>query len=275
MKKIIIILLILFVILLYFYTRKPNVKNIEKFELDNDGFCLYNNLMNEKEIKRVKQLLKDKNVSLIKDEILRKHNFKSLLLADLGSGYVFQDYIFIINKSSIHTCHRDANGSFFNSDQKHKSYTLLIFLENMTDSLGIIPRSHESRWKNYINLTNNVITFKCKPGDGLMFDSNLIHVGGINESPNKLRLQFKLCHYNDLSKLDYYNNYHKLLDEDNYFPDWVRHIQKNISCFVPGLADISQNHIKSEAGTNSNTILSNIFSKIFYGNSNFYNLKNV
>jgi hypothetical protein len=41
----------------------------------------------------------------------------------LGRDYTFHDYIFVIEKSSIHTCHRDANGSLFNKGQKYPSYT--------------------------------------------------------------------------------------------------------------------------------------------------------
>ena len=277
MNKLLIILLLLLFIFIYFYYRKPkpSVVSISNYNLEKDGCCFYNNLLSPQEIVRIKRLLKGEKISSIKQEIVNNHKLKSKILGKLGSGYIFQDYIFIIKKSAIHTCHRDANGTFFNSKQKHKSYTLLIFLENMSDSLGFIPNSHKSINNNYINLVNNVVTFKSKPGDALLFDSNLIHVGGINNSPDKLRLQFKICHYDDLNELDYYNNYNKILNEDNRYPDWIRHIQKNISCFIPGLANLSQGYIQSEANDSKSSLLSDVFAQIFYGNSKFYNLTNI
>ena len=48
-----------------------------------------------------------------------------------NNEYIFQDYVFIIKRSSIHTCHRDSNGDFFNADQKYPSYTILFFLEDI------------------------------------------------------------------------------------------------------------------------------------------------
>ena len=275
MNKFIIFLILIIFIFIYFYYRKPRLENINKYNLENEGCKLYKNLLSSEQINRIKMLLKEQKLSSIKKEILYNSNIKSKILNGLGAGYVFQDYIFIIKKSAIHTCHRDANGSFFNTDQKHKSYTLLIFLENMKDSLGFIVNSHESKENNYINVFNNVITFKSKPGDALLFDSNLIHVGGINNTPDRLRLQFKICHYEDVKELDYYNNYNKILNEDNKYPDWIRHIQKNLSCFMPGLADFSQGYIQSEAKDSKNSLLSDIFSQVFYGNSKFYNLSNL
>ena len=275
MNKLLIGILLIFFIFIYFYYRKPRVVNISNYNLEKDGCCFYNNLLSPKEIIRIKSLIKEGKISSIKQEVVNNYKLKSKILGKLGSGYIFQDYIFIIKKSAIHTCHRDANGSFFNFNQKHKSYTLLIFLENMSDSLGFIPNSHKNINNNYINLSNNVITFKSKPGDALLFDSNLIHVGGINDSPDNLRLQLKICNYEDLNELEYYNNYNKILNEENRYPDWVRKIQKNISCFIPGLANLSQGYIQSEAKDSKNSLLSDIFAQVFYGNSKFYNLTNI
>ena len=181
----------------------------------------------------------------------------------------------VIKKSSIHTCHRDSNGSFFNHNLNNKTYTLIIFLEPMKRSLGLIPKSHKSPNHSYINIQNNVISFSSSPGDAILFNSDLLHVGEINEKPNNLRLQFKLCHFSDINKLEYYNNYFKVLNQNNNYPDWVRKIQKNVSCFAPGFSNLAQTQIQNESETDSVSYLNKMFSKILYGNSSFYDLDTI
>jgi len=274
------VLFILFMVILfvYIYSRNPLLldKSI-KYNLNDDGFCIYKQLINKKEIKKIKKMVEENNLNQIKHEIIHNDKISYKLLNKLDHGYGFQDYIFIIKKSSIHTCHRDANGMFFNPEQEHKSYTLLVFLEEMEDSLGVIPASHEHLYEYSINFSNNVKTFSCNPGDAILFDANLIHVGGINEKDNNIRLQFKLCHYDDINELSYYNHYNKILNEDNAYPKWIRVLQKNISCMIPGISDLTQNHIQYESQntSNSTSLLSNLFAQFVYGNKNFYNLSTI
>ena len=64
------------------------------------------------------------------------------------------DYIWMIMKSNVHICDRDNNGLFFNKNQKYDSYTILFYLEDMDSCLDVIPKSHLSKYKNLINLTD-------------------------------------------------------------------------------------------------------------------------
>ena len=80
---------------------------------------------------------------------LHKHDKIQKIINDYTDEfYQFQDYIWIIKKSSVHTCHRDNNGDFFNKGQKYPSYTMLIYLEDMDNSLDVIDKSHKAENKN-------------------------------------------------------------------------------------------------------------------------------
>jgi len=270
------ITMIIILLIIFFYLRSPIVvKNTQVYNLQDDGFCIYKKLIDSSTIRHIQEMIQDNKSNQVKEEIINNDRVKSKLLKNLSPDYGFQDYIFIIKKSAIHTCHRDANGLFFNEKIKHPTYTLLIFLESMEDSLGVIPKSHKDIYEYSVNFSNNVKTFKSNPGDAILFNANLIHVGGINEKNDNLRLQFKLCHYEDNDKLDYYNGYNKMLSESNSYPQWIRKIQKNMSCFVPGISDLTQDNIQSDAQNDTTSSLSQLFSQLFYGNKDFYNLTTI
>lgn len=101
----------------------------------------------------------------------------------------------------------------------------------------------------------------CKKGDAILFNANLIHVGSINKYDN-LRIQMKVSHK----------------DTKNELPFIIKHIQKNISCMFPFISNLTQNeNIRTSRGSNDNIkigVLQKIFSYFFYGNSNYYDLRN-
>lgn len=279
MNKLILIIFIFLIILFigYYFLKRESIiyKNPLKYNLQDDGFVYLPKLLDNKSIVNIKNLVKKDNYEEVQSYVLSNHSLKSRIFKQLGEGYTFQNYMLIIKKSSIHTCHRDSNGSFFNPDLNNKTYTLIIFLEPMKRSLGLIPQSHLSPNHSYINIQNNVISFTSSPGDALLFNSDLLHVGEINDKPDNLRLQFKLCHYSDVNKLDYYNNYFKVLNQNNNYPDWVRKIQKHISCLAPGFSNLAQSQIQNDSESDSVSYLNRMFSKLLYGNADFYNLDSI
>ena len=192
-----------------------------------------------------------------------------------NSGYEFQDYIFIIQKSSIHTCHRDNNGDFFNENQKHPSYTAIFYLEDMEKCLGVIPTSHKTRNSFNFNFSDKVENMLCKKGDMILFNANIIHVGTINEKPDNLRIQMKITHKDDLDALGYYQNYNKVLNQDNMLPESMIRLQKNISCMVPYISNVTQKEVaNSSRDKEGSGYFQKIFSYFFYGNISFYDLPN-
>jgi len=254
-------------------------KRNKKYDLKEDGFVIIKNVLNKDEIEYVKNKCINNDFYNAKKFLLDSKNLKNKVNNTIKrDNYIFQDYIWIIKKSSVHTCHRDNNGDFFNKGQQHPSYTLLIYLEDMDKCLGVIPSSHKNVNSYNVNLNNSVLNLLCNSGDAILFNANLIHVGALNEKPDNLRIQMKLTHKDDLEVLSYYEDYNKVLDKENNIPFILKKIQKNASCMFPGLSNLTQSeNIKTARGSDNGAnigFFQKLFSYIFYGNANFYDLPN-
>jgi hypothetical protein len=248
------------------------------YNLEKDGVTVIPSILQSFEIDKMRELCLSGNYKGIKEFLIQHPKLKKECFKLCGDDYLFQDYIWIIQKSVVHTCHRDNNGDFFNDGQKHPSYTVLIYLEPMEKCLGIIPKSHLEKNSFSINITDPVKNVQCNPGDAIVFNANLIHVGTINRSNNHLRCQMKISHREDIPLLGYYQNFNKVLNQENTLPDFVRHIQKRASCALPILSDLTQNeNIRTARGSDNGIkvgIFQQIFSYLFYGNKDFYDLSN-
>ena len=256
---------------------KNRTQSQNPYELEKDGVCLLPNVLSDVEIVQLKQCCEQGNYKEAKRRLIQHSEVKQRIQQTLGDDYTFQDYIWIIQKSSVHTCHRDNNGDFFNEGQQYPSYTLLLYLEDMDKCLGVIPESHKDVNHSNANLTNPVETLLCKKGDAILFNANLIHVGIILPKDH-LRIQMKVTHRDDLEVLSYYQDFNKVLKKDNTLPLGLLQFQKNISCMCPYISNLSQReNIKSARGTDNGETVGigqKIFSSLFYGNADFYDLPN-
>lgn len=273
--KVLLTLIIVSILLRWFYSsRIYDIRcdgSANRDNLENNGFIILPNVISPQTIKRYKSLIAQKKMIKIKQDIFRNTNLTNTLSAILGTEYEFQDYVMVIIKSLVHTCHRDYNGDFFNQGQTHKSYTMLIFLENMERSLDVVPKSHKSIFSNMINLTDPTISIRCQPGDAILFDANLIHAGSFNEKLDNMRIQLKITHRDDKSSIDYYEKYNKYIDKKNNVPLFLKKIQKHITCQFPVFSDISQQVGINDSNKGSEiSTFQKIFATLFYANPNYY-----
>jgi len=284
-KMYLIILFLLFLLFLFFFLNIlfskdfVNSKKHNYYDLQKDGCCIFSNVFEDSEIYYLKNNCEKKNYKDVKHTLLNSNKLNNLIHSLLSSEYVFQDYIWIIEKSAVHTCHRDNNGDFFNENQKYPSYTMIVYLENIDKCLGVIPTSHNDINSFNINLSStNLEHLTCKKGDVILFNANLIHVGTVQENNNHLRIQLKVTHKDDLDKLSYYQNFNKVLNQDNTLPVSILQIQKNVSCMFPYISNLTQTeNINSSRGSVNGAkvgIFQKLFSFLFYGNSRFYDLPN-
>jgi hypothetical protein len=275
----IILLLIIFIIILKCALQKDKLDLPNKnYDLQKDGFVVIKNVLTNTELKELQNNCYENNYNIAKQSLIHNNYLLNNIRKYIkDNNYEFQDYIWIIKKSSVHTCHRDNNGDFFNKNQKFPSYTLLVYLEDSEKCLGVVPYSHNNMNSYNVNFSNVVNYLPCKKGDAILFNANLIHVGAINKKDN-LRVQMKISHKDDLSVLSYYQNYNKVLDTENNLPFVIKHIQKNVSCMFPFISNLTQSeNIRTSRGSNNGVEIGNlqkIFSYFFYGNSNFYDLPN-
>jgi ectoine hydroxylase-related dioxygenase (phytanoyl-CoA dioxygenase family) len=260
---------------IFFFKDKISISN---YYLEKDGVCVISNVLVNSEINKMRELCSSGNYKKIKEYLLEHPILKKECFKKTGENYIFQDYIWIIQKSVVHTCHRDNNGDFFNNGQKFPSYTVIIYLEPMEKCLGIIPKSHLEKYSYSFNITDPIMNLRCSPGDVIIFNANLIHVGAMNKHDNHLRCQLKLSHIEDIHLLGYYQNFNKVLNQDNKMPGFVRHIQKRWSCATPFFSDLTQSeNIRTARGSDNGInigFFQKIFSYLFYGNKDFYDLPN-
>jgi hypothetical protein len=265
------------VVLLMAIIRTDNIDSTKIYSLKNNGYDKIPNAIDKQTVEQLKTLCEKGEYKEMKKQIIENPRLNHWIHENLGQKYMFQDYIWIIKKSSVHTCHRDNNGDFFNENQRHPSYTLLVYLETMDKCLGVVPQSHLEPGSYGINLINDpLVNIVCQPGDAIIFNANLIHVGTINDQDNRLRIQMKVSHREDIEVLNYYQNFNKIVNEENVIPKPVLRIQRNLSCMFPFISDLSQGeNIRTARGSSDGAeigIFQKMFSYFFYGNSEFYDL---
>ena len=273
---ILLVLFLLWIIITAFFSEVPLYKPT-KNDLDKNGFIIYNNVLTNDEIYKLNSLCTDNDYKKTKD-VLLNHTRLNKLIKSIGPDYIFQDYVWIIKKSSVHTCHRDNNGDFFNEGQQHPSYTMLVYLEDMDKCLGVIPESHKNQYSYFIDFNGNLVNLPCNKGDVILFNANLIHVGTLNARDDNLRVQLKVTHKDDIDKLSYYQNFNKVLNKNNTMPMHIRKAQRNLSCMFPGFSNLTQSeNIRTSRGTDNGVnigVFQQWFSYLFYGDVNFYDLPN-
>jgi len=258
MKWLYVTLLVLLVVsvLLRFVKRKYALKDAS---LTTNGFQVLK-CFNEDDVQYLKNNWNDNGV--VKSFIQSPRILKQMQDV-LGPSYVFQDYVLMIEKSRIHTCHRDVNSKQFNKKQKYPSYTVIFYLEPMKRCLDVIDKSHETT--DGIFFTDETESVQCVPGDAILFDAGLIHSGSKNDKPDNKRIQMKLTHVDDIETLSFFENYNKAITEDNKNSDITNDIQKHVSCQFPIVGDM----FKSAASKP----VEQFFTSLFYGNPKFYELK--
>lgn len=274
----VLIIILLFCVKYFIFYKDRIVANAHKYNLKEDGVCLYKNILDLSNVEIATQLCEQGEYKKVKEILLNNMNLISLKNATVGEEYTYQDYIWIIQKSTVHTCHRDNNGDFFNKGQKYPSYTMLVYLENMDKCLGVMRKSHNNLYANSVNITDTVENILCNKGDVIIFNANLVHVGTMNSRDNNLRIQLKLTHREDVPILQYYQDFNKVLNQDNKLPWALKRAQKRVTCMFPSLSNLTQQeNIRTARGSDNGVdigVPQQVFSYLFYGNKDFYNLPN-
>lgn len=210
-------------------------RNVE-WSLDRDGLCIISDMFSPSELEFMLRTAKQQTKPALQSvrAFVANHGPLNEALVNRCAmiEYEYNDYLFAILGSQISTCHRDYNGTMFQKSLNYPTFTVLIFLNEMNACLDVVPGSHV---RSYINnyLMDNSKHVRCRVGDVLIFNSNLIHTGSIvNKSESNPRLQMKLCHKSDREKLPFLEDYYKVLN-DKTSSKPITTFAKHISCQYP------------------------------------------
>ena len=275
---IIILILLSYILRLVLITNYKGqyISRDQNSDVIKDGYFMFKNILSTSEIANIRTLWDNKDYSGIKNAI---HNNKNLLASiknKLGEDYELMDYIWFIENSVVHTCHRDNNSHLFQfNNYPRRSYTMILYIDDMDKCLDVIPGSNNTGYGYFgINLYDATNTVLCKPGDLLLFDANLVHSGSLETKKNNRRIQLKVTHKYDIEKIGYYTNVNRILDKHNTNSEISKVVQKSLSCQFPIISDMTQDVNKESVNIdNEPSMLQKIYSVVFYSDENFYRLK--
>lgn len=278
------VILVLFWILIILCSSPPEIRgsSCAAASIKRDGFCVISAAFTQRECKTIEQYAaqnQQRDLMRAIFGVLPRIRERIGVLETRGSfsptDYTFHNYIWNIRKGHVVTCHSDNNARRFNSKQKYPSYTVLVYPTG--GCLGVIPRSHKPEFRRWFYWYNPIVDIVCEPGDVIVFDAELIHVGGSCRERENPRIQLKVSHKDDLEVLGYYQNYYKIIDKKSKIPETISNAQKNLSCIAPIISDMTQSeNIKTARGSVEGAKIGwgqKLFSLLFYGDAGYYDLR--
>lgn len=171
-----IIIAILLVDTYYWFELEKSTVNSNR-TLETDGFCCFH--------------LDDREREKEKDERVKA-------LASLPPDYEFLDYEYLIHSAALSTFHRDVTSSQHLYGCLYPVYTLIVY-EYEGDLLSICPASERTWpfvWSRIVNLSG-------PKGTCVLFNSELLHAGQPNHCRPRFARQYKICHREDIKKLEH------------------------------------------------------------------------
>ena len=128
-------------------------------------------------------------------------SLKRICIPKLPPNYVFLDYSYEIINSRLYTFHRDLTSSQSYQNLRHPSYTLIIYLYN-GEFLNICPDSLKKM------TVGKPVTIKGKTGTAILFNADMAHAASTYYAPRRHCIQYKLCHSDDMRRLNHLNKQH-------------------------------------------------------------------
>ena len=183
-------------------------------------------------------------------------SLKKKCLGKLPSKYIFLDYSYEIINSQLYTYHRDLTSSQSYQKLKHPSYTLIIYLYD-GEFLNIFPES----LKKYT--VGNPLTIKGKKGTAILFNADMVHAAALYKTPNRHCIQYKICHSDDVIKLNHLQKQH-VIKKKTFRNNKIKLSEKYMSRLshkfllvhdIRFIGDLSERK--------NNTIITKFFKKVF------------
>jgi hypothetical protein len=195
----------------YFIENHENVDNaMNKYTLNNDGICI---LFNREYAKKTIDYPSDD----LKKDILEK----------LPNGYVFINYVYKIENSTLSTFHRDVTSSKHIYKTTYPVYTAILY-KYSGELLSFCPGSNLT----YPFVWSRIQNVSGESGSVFLFDSDILHAGCDNEcNISRDVLQYKICHKDDLEKLHSLSGIHIIKTETLCNPSIWNNILRKTSYY--------------------------------------------
>lgn len=177
------LILCLYVSLYWIEVKERVNTSIITRSLEVDGFCCMFN----------PEYIKTQNTPCV--------NLQRDILQKLPGGYVFIDYIYKIENTSLSTFHRDVTSSKKIYKTQYPVYTAILYKYD-GDFLSVCPASNTT----YPFVISTIVNISGSSGSVFLFDCELLHAGMINQCKKREVIHYKLCHKDDLHLLSHLQN---------------------------------------------------------------------
>ena len=200
--------------------------------------------------------------TLEEDGFIKLYNIKKeYVLSYLPKDYVFIDYKYTIKGCTLSTFHRDVTSSQYIFNTKYPVYTYIKYY-NDGPHISLCPGSHKSVPLNF----NKAKIINGKKSDGYLFNCDLIHAGAINDNKDeRLVIQYKICHKDDLNKLKHLIGIKKFQKNDCNNNLYYDMILRKLSLLFPYITNhVFTKYLQSKQNNIFQKIINNIYKRDFY-----------
>ena len=202
------------------------------------------------------------NPTLEEDGFIKLYNIKKEnILNYLPKGYIFIDYEYIIKGCTLSTFHRDVTSSQYIFNTKYPVYTYIKY-NNDGPHISLCPGSHKIVPFNF----NKAKIINGKKNDGYLFNCDLIHAGAMNNNKEeRLVMQYKICHKDDLNKLKHLINIKKIQKNDCDNNLYYDIILRKLSLLFPYITNhVFTKYLQSKQNNMFQKIINSIYKRDFY-----------
>ena len=185
---------------------------------------------------------------------------KQAVLQRLPVGYEFLDYRYSITGCSLSTFHRDVTSSPFLFKTRHPVYTLISY-GSEGKLLSVVPGSQAS--VPFVWGAPRVID--STQAKAVLFHCDVLYAGVISRDPQRLAVQYKIAHRNDLPLLAELQGIDVDKRETTSIALGYEWLSRKLSLMFPFLINhVFTRYLQRQSNTLLNRLLLTVFGRSFY-----------
>lgn len=199
-------------------------------------------------------------VALIPDCAPDKQSDQERVLSSLPAGYQFLDYRYSITGCSLSTFHRDVTSSGYEFQTRHPVYTLICY-GSEGSQLAVVPGSHST--VPFVWRAPCVI--QATEPTAVLFDCDILHAGVISRDNERIAVQYKIAHADDIPRLAELQGIDVDKTESNSVPLVYEWLSRKLSLLFPFLINhVFTRYLQRQDSSLLNRVLLAVFGRSFY-----------